>query len=211
MKLTSDSIRDGAPIDAKYAFGKPDPEAHMTFADNRSPHLAWSDLPEGTKSLVLLCIDPDAPTRADDVNQEGRTVSKDLPRADFHHWVLVDISPDASPLREGEFSEGVTPKGKGPEVKQGPRGTRQGVNDYTGFLAGNPDLAGTYYGYDGPCPPWNDEIPHRYEFRLYALDVERCPVDGDFRAGDVKKAIEGHVLGQASITGTYSLNPDVKA
>jgi Raf kinase inhibitor-like YbhB/YbcL family protein len=208
MKLWSDSIRDGEPIPTAYAFGKPDPEAHMTFADNENPHLAWSDLPAGTRSLVLLCVDPDAPTRADDVNQEGKTVSKDLPRADFYHWVLVDLPPDGSPIQRGEFSKEVTPKGK--DASGGPRGSRQGLNDYTDFLAGDANLAGKYFGYDGPCPPWNDEIAHRYRFTLYATDLARCPVEGEFRGADVRQAIEGHVLGEASITGTYALNPDVK-
>ena len=34
-------------------------------------------------------------------------------------------------------------------------------------------MFGDYYGYDGPCPPWNDELVHRYVFTLYALDVPR--------------------------------------
>jgi Raf kinase inhibitor-like YbhB/YbcL family protein len=207
MKLWSDSFQNGQPIPADYAFGKPDPEAHMTFSGNESPHLAWSDLPEGTRSLVLLCVDPDAPTKADDVNQEGRKVSKDLPRGDFYHWVLVDLPPDASPLTRGEFSKEVTPGGK--KAAPGPHGTRQGLNDYTDFLAGNADLAGKYFGYDGPCPPWNDEIVHRYRFTLYATDLPRCPVEGEFRGGDVQAAIEGHVLGEASIEGTYALNPEL--
>jgi phosphatidylethanolamine-binding protein (PEBP) family uncharacterized protein len=44
-------------------------------------------------------------------------------------------------------------------------------------------------------------------FTLYALDLERVAVDGKFTGPDVRKAIEGHVLAQASITGTYTLNP----
>ena len=59
-----------------------------------------------------------------------------------------------------------------------PRGARQGINDYTGWFAGDKDMAGNYFGYDGPCPPWNDEIPHRYVFTLYALDVPRLDVGG---------------------------------
>ena len=68
-------------------------------------------------------------------------------------------------------------------------------------------MAGRYFGYDGPCPPWNDSIPHRYIFTVYALDVERCPVEGDFDGRDVLSAIRGHVLDESSITGIYSLNP----
>ena len=71
-------------------------------------------------------------------------------------------------------------------------------------------MAGDYFGYDGPCPPWNDEIAHRYVFTLFALDVETCPVRRKFTAADVVKAMKGHILGTAQITGRYSLNPAVK-
>ena len=72
-------------------------------------------------------------------------------------------------------------------------------------------MGGDYFGYDGPCPPWNDSIVHRYRFTLYALDLSRCPVEGRFNRTEVLAAIEGHVLAEASITGTYSLNPAVPA
>ena len=49
---------------------------------------------------------------------------------------------------------------------------------------------------------------HRYHFQLYALDVDRCPVEGAFTAAEVRRAIEGHVLAEATLTGTYTLNPD---
>jgi phosphatidylethanolamine-binding protein (PEBP) family uncharacterized protein len=44
-------------------------------------------------------------------------------------------------------------------------------------------------------------------FTLYALDIERVPLEGRFTGPDVLKAIEGHVLASAKITGTYTLNP----
>jgi phosphatidylethanolamine-binding protein (PEBP) family uncharacterized protein len=47
-------------------------------------------------------------------------------------------------------------------------------------------------------------------FTLYALDVEKCPVQRKFTAANVLKSIQGHVLGSTKITGLYSLNPDVK-
>ena len=202
MKLSSNSIVDGQPIPGDYAFCVPDPEDHVRLATNRNPHLAWSDLPAGTRSLVLVCHDPDVPSRGDDVNQEGREVPADLPRVDFTHWVLVDLKPDRDGISEGEFSSEVTACGKtGPE---GPDGTRQGINSYTDWFAGDADMAGDYYGYDGPCPPWNDSIVHHYLFTLYALDIPRCPVEGRFVREDVLAKIKGHVLAQASITGTYS-------
>ena len=89
------------------------------------------------------------------------------------------------------------------------RGARRGINDYTTWLAGDNDMRGDYYGYDGPCPPWNDELPHRYVFTLYALDVERLPVKGRFNGPDVRAALQGHILAEASFTGIYSLNPAV--
>jgi Raf kinase inhibitor-like YbhB/YbcL family protein len=203
MQLRSDSFNDGDFIPTQYALGKTSAEGKIDLSDNKSPHLAWSDLPDGTKSLAILCIDIHAPTKADDVNQEGRMVPSDLPRADFGHWVLVDVAPNAT-VAEGAFSDGVTAKGKdGPE---GPQGTRQGINDYTGWFAADPDMAGDYYGYDGPCPPFNDSIVHHYRFTAYALDVDRVAVDGKFTAADVLAAVDGHVLDEASLVAKYKIN-----
>ena len=208
MQLVSESFEDGGFIPSEFALGKTSADGKIDMADNKSPHLAWSDLPEGTRSIAVLCIDRDAPTKPDDVNQEGRMVPSSLPRADFSHWVLVDVAPDAT-LEMGAFSDGVTAKGKdGPDA---PLGARQGINDYTGWFAGDADMAGDYYGYDGPCPPWNDSIVHHYVFTLYALDVDRCPVEGRFGRQEVLDAIRGQVLAEAAITATYSLNPDVPA
>ena len=207
MKLTSTNFKDGQAIPGENAFCVPDPENHVAMAPNRNPQLAWSDLPAGTKSLVLVCHDPDVPTKPDDVNQEGRVVPADLPRCDFYHWVLVDIPAARGGLAEGAHSDGITPRGKGgPDAGDG---MRHGLNSYTDWFAGDNDMEGQYFGYDGPCPPWNDSLVHHYVFTLYALDVERCPVEGTFGGDHVRSAIAPHVLGQASITGVYSLNPDV--
>jgi Raf kinase inhibitor-like YbhB/YbcL family protein len=203
MQLRSDSFDNGDFIPTEHALGKTSAEGKIDLSDNKNPHLAWDDLPEGTKSIAILCIDSDAPTKPDDVNQEGRMVPADLPRTDFTHWVLVDVDPGAT-IDEGAFSDGVTPKGK--DGPTGPGGTRQGINDYTGWFSGDPDMAGDYYGYDGPCPPFNDSIVHHYSFTAYALDVDRVDVDGKFTSADVLAAIEGHVLGQASLVGKYKIN-----
>ena len=209
MNLTSPSFGDNQPIPSKHTFCAPDPDSHVTMSENRNPAFSWNDLPPGTRSMVLICHDPDVPSKPDDVNQEGREIPSDLPRVDFFHWVLVDLPATATSIAEGEYSSAVTPRGKdGPD---GPGGTRQGLNDYTGWFAGDPDMEGQYHGYDGPCPPWNDSIVHHYVFTLYALDVERCPVDGTFGGAEVRNAIGPHVLAQASVTGTYSLNPAVRA
>lgn len=206
MKLTSRTFTDGARIPGDNAFCIPDGQGRAQLGGNRNPHLAWSGLPAGTRSLVLTCHDPDVPTRGDDVNQDGRTVPASLPRCDFTHWILVDLAPTGE-IAEGEFSSAVTACGKpGPA---GPRGTRQGINDYTAWFAGDDAMKGDYHGYDGPCPPWNDEILHHYVFTLYALDIDRLPVEGRLTMDAVKAALSGHVLGQASLTGVYALNPSV--
>ena len=208
MKFWSDSFADGSALPAHFAFGVPDTGNRIRLGPNRNPHLAWSDLPQGTQSVVILCHDPDVPSQADDVNQEGRAIPASLPRVNFCHWILVDMPASGSPVRDGEFSSGVTVKGKSGPLAV--RSTRQGLNDYTAWFANDPNMAGDYFGYDGPCPPWNDSIAHRYIFTLFALDVEKCPVHRKFRAADVIQAIKGHVLGSAQLTGLYSLNPAVK-
>ena len=207
MKLASDGFADGGVIPPRFAFCAPDAKAHVTLSKNVNPQLAWSGAPAGTKSFAIICHDPDVPSKGDDVNQEGRVVSRDLPRVDFFHWVLVDLPASVASVAEGEFSSSVTPRGKpGPGA---PHGARQGVNDYTGWFASDPDMSGEYRGYDGPCPPWNDELPHRYIFTVFALDVAKLAVEGSFGGADVRKAMAGHILSQASITGRYTLNPRV--
>lgn len=207
MKLTSQSLQDGAPIPGRCAFCVPDQALHVRLSENLSPHLAWRDAPKGTQSFVLTCVDVDVPSRGDDVNQEGKSVPADLPRVDFTHWVMVDIPANVTELAEGACSRGVTPKGK--VLPSGPAGARQGKNDYTGWFANDAQMGGTYLGYDGPCPPWNDSIPHRYHFTVYATDLERCPVEGAFGLADLRTALKGHVLAEASLTGRYTLNPKV--
>lgn len=205
MKLESSSFGDNQRIPGAYAFAVPNATEHITLSTNRNPQLNWSGAPAGTKSFVLICHDRDVPSKGDDVNKEGRSVAASLPRVDFYHWVLVDLPAGMSAIAAGEFSEGVSARGKpGPEAKHG---ARQGLNDYTGWFAGDKDMEGKYFGYDGPCPPWNDEIMHHYVFTLYALDCARCEVNGAFQAAEVLKAIEGHVLAKADLTGSYTLNP----
>jgi len=205
MKLWSESFADGARIPGEHAFAVIDTAHHVRLSTNRNPHLAWSDAPGETKSFVVICHDVDAPSPSDDVNVEGREIAADVPRFDFHHWVLVDVAPSSTAISAGSFSHVVTPRGKGgPAAAQG---TRQGINDYTSWFRGDHDMEGDYYGYDGPCPPWNDSIVHRYVFTVYALDIERVPLEGRFSGTEVRRVIEGHVLASAAIVGTFSLNP----
>ncbi|HEX7708084.1 MAG TPA: YbhB/YbcL family Raf kinase inhibitor-like protein [Thermoanaerobaculia bacterium] len=186
--------------------GVPSPSGPVA-GPNRNPHLAWSDFPPATKSFALICSDPDVPSRKDDVNKPDRKVSYDLPRIDFYHWVLVDISPDITALSEGADSDGITAKGKTPgRTDLGVRG----INDYTSWFAGDPEMGGDYGGYDGPWPPFNDERLHHYHFTLYSLDVPSLELPERFSGPEALRAMKGHILDEATVVGTYTLNPEAR-
>ena len=140
--VKSPAFSEGDPIPAKYT----------ADGANVSPPLTWSAVPDNTRSLVLLCDDPDAP------------------RGTWSHWVLYNMPPETRELPEG-----------------GSSGT-EGTTDF-----GKP-------GYGGPSPPHGN--PHRYYFKVTALSVELKLPDGAKRQ-DVLKAMEGHVLGEGWLMGTY--------
>jgi Raf kinase inhibitor-like YbhB/YbcL family protein len=93
------------------------------------------------------------------------------------HWVLYDLAGDVRELHQGQ-----------PARERIPAGATQGRNDFGKF------------GYGGPAPPRGK--PHRYFFRLYALDAALGLGPGA-RAADLRKAMEGRVLGTAELMGTY--------
>src|SRR6185437_9453228 len=62
------------------------------------PAPGWKNAPPVTRSFVLTCIDTDVPSRGDDVNQAGRTVPADLPRAEFVHWLMANIPAECGEL-----------------------------------------------------------------------------------------------------------------
>jgi len=95
------------------------------------------------------------------------------PKMTWVHWILYDLPATATSL----------PKG----VKKLPTGTREGINDWKRT------------GYGGPCPPIGR---HRYYHKLYALDT----VLGDLKnpkKADLEGAMQGHILAQAELMGTY--------
>jgi Raf kinase inhibitor-like YbhB/YbcL family protein len=204
MRIRSDSFEHGKPIPAEFALG-----AAGGFGGNRNPHLAWSGVPDGTRSFALLCIDTDAPTDPSLAGKDGVEIPVAHPRGDFVHWAMADIPAGVREIAAGSCSDGVRKGGK--QAPQGPAGARQGLNDYTGWFAGDADMGGDYLGYDGPYPPPNDLRTHRYFFRLFALDTERLDLPEKFGAGDVLRAMQGHVLAETATYGTYSLHPDVSA
>jgi Raf kinase inhibitor-like YbhB/YbcL family protein len=205
MRLNSSSFLDGARIPGEFCFAVVAPQHHIALSNNRNPELKWSEVPAGAQSFALICHDPDVPSRGDDVNKEGREVSESLPRVDFFHWLLWDIPAATRHIAAGSHSHEVVAHGKtGPGA---PGSLRHGLNDYTGWFAADPDMRGQYFGYDGPCPPWNDARLHHYVFTLYALKVPRLQVDGELVGATVRAALKGQVLAEARLTGTYTLNP----
>lgn len=200
MRIHSDSFEHRKPITAEFALGAP-----AGFGGNRNPHLAWDEVPDGTRAFALLCIDSDAPTDASQAGKQGVEIPVDMPRTEFVHWAMADLPADLRAIAAGSCSDGFTCKGK--SDPPGPAGAHQGLNDYTGWFAGDADKAGEYFGYDGPYPPPNDLRTHRYFFRLFALDTAALELPEKFTAGDVFRAMQGHVLTEASTYGTYSLHP----
>jgi Raf kinase inhibitor-like YbhB/YbcL family protein len=201
LQVESESIRDGERVPDEYAFGVPDGSGKAAAeGGNRSPHLRWSGAPDGTQSFALTVYDPDVPADFTDANQEDKKLPEDLARRDFTHWLLVDISPDVTELPAGAGSDGIVAGGK-------PTGqTEYGVTGSNSYTESQGD--GTYGGYDGPFPPWNDERLHHYHFTVHALDVPSLGLEGDFKLDDVRAAIEGHVLDQGELVATYTLNAD---
>ena len=199
LSITVEGFGTGEPIPPQYAFC-----AGAGMGANENPSVSWSGVPVGAASLVLICVDSDAPTVADDVNVEGRTVSADLPRGDFYHWVLYDIDPSVTEIAAGAASSAVTPKGKAAE--QTPVGIA-GLNDYTSWFAGDPDMEGRYHGYDGPCPPANDELVHHYHFKLLAIDAASLRLGPGATGAEVMAEARPCVVAEAGYEGTYTLNP----
>jgi Raf kinase inhibitor-like YbhB/YbcL family protein len=187
-------------ISRTLAFCVPAPGGNNAPGPDWSPAISWTKVPPSTVSYAIIMVDPDSPAVYDvTAPPRGR-------RVNFFHWVLIDIPPTIRRLPEGADSKGIVPGGKPPGPK--PYGVR-GINDYTKVFAGNPRMAGNYGGYDGPCPPWNDWVVHHYHFAVYALDVARLSVSGNFTGPQALHAMQGHVLAKGEAVGIYTLNADL--
>lgn len=207
LNVVIDAWENGGRIPDQYAFCVPDVENHVTLGKNVSPGIRWSGAPEGAVSYALICHDPHVPADMALLNREDVTIPVDASRADFCHWVLVDIPAHITEIEPGSESDAVVPGGKsiGP-TEYGIRG----INNYTHWFAEDEQMKGLYGGYDGPCPPWNDELVHEYHFTVYALNVASLGLSGEFGAQEVLSAIEGKVIAQGVFIGTYTLNPDLR-
>ena len=201
FRIEAPALAPASHVPERFAFCEPDGSGRAKAAPDISPAVRWSGAPVGTRSFAVTMRDPDVPVDAADVNVDGRTIAATVPRRTFYHWLLVDVPSGATALEEGADSRGITPHGKS---STGATIGRRGVNDYTAFLASDPTMEGTYAGYDGPCPPWNDALVHRYELTVHALDVERLPLPALFDGRSFERAIDGHVLARATLTRTYA-------
>ena len=101
----------------------------------------------------------------------------DAPAGVWTHWVIYDLPPQAGELPEGT-----------PKTDELPNGARQGRNDFRKL------------GYGGPCPPPGK--PHRYFFKLYALDA-KLNLKGGATKQEVERAMQGHILAQAELMGKF--------
>lgn len=173
-------------------------------AGDISPEITWSPGPTGTRSYVLLMVDPDVPQDFSQINKPNTTIPADAPRVSVYHWVLIDIPNTTTILPSGVESDRRVPHGK--PIGATGHGLR-GANVYTTFLAKDKTMAGTYGGYDGPCPPTNDERVHRYIVHVFALDIPTLGLSGAFDGAAVENTVSGHVLAQGEAIGSYTLNP----
>jgi Raf kinase inhibitor-like YbhB/YbcL family protein len=169
-----------------------------------SPSVSWSRGPPATLSYALLMTDLDVPRDLGSINKPGVVLTADTPRVPFIHWVLIDIPPTVTHLRRGEESAGFEAKGK--PVGPTDHGLR-GANVYSHFYPKDSPLAGPRGGYDGPCPPHNDTVPHRYITQVYALDVASLGLHGVFYGEDALRVMQGHVLAAGEADAVYSDMP----
>lgn len=149
LAVTSSAFSEGTKI----------PKQYTCDGADMSPALTWKSVPPETKSIALICDDPDAPVGI------------------WVHWVLYNVPPTSTELTENL-----------PKQDTLPNGAKQGKNDFGKI------------GYGGPCPPKGK--PHRYFFKLYALDTQLSLGTGATKQ-QVEKAMAGHILAQGQLMGTY--------
>lgn len=181
-----EGIENGQPVPERCARCVSDGKGQSMQGENIRPAIRWDGAPEATQSYVILMVDKDVPTNFDLANKQGKTIPLGLPRRNFYHWVQINIPADVT------------------EIPEGPAGmVEPGISGYNSYEDRGTDQG---MGYDGPCPPWNDERLHHYHFVVYALDVPSLGLTGRFTGDQVEEAIESHILARGEIIGTYTTN-----
>jgi Raf kinase inhibitor-like YbhB/YbcL family protein len=205
LKVRVDSFKNGGTVPNKFAFCVPAAQGHTAGGPNLSPAISWSKGPKGTKSYAIVLYDTDSPAeQREKMNKEGMTLTADVPRKNFYHWVLVDIPANVTSIKEGADSNARVLHGK--PATPSAAGLK-GLNDYTKVTAANDAMKGQYYGYDGPCPPWNDDLVHHYHFTVYALSATSLNLPKDFDGPAAMDAMKGKILAQGEDLGLYTQNP----
>ena len=202
LRVTLANVGPDGRFAAEQAFCTP-----SGFGPNVSPAVSWQAGPRGTQSYVLVMLDPDVPQDLSQYNKPGVTITAESPRQIFPHWLLADVPASVTALAEGVEGRGVV-KGNLPLARTAYG--RRGQSGFAGFMAGNPEMAGDWGGYAGPCPPLNDLRRHEYRVRVYALDVPTLPLPDRFTWADLEPALRGHILAEGEAKAAYSLNPVVK-
>ena len=181
LKLTSSDFEDGGEIPRECGYKN----------GNKEPPLAVSGIPEEAESLVLIMDDPDA------MGAVGKV---------WVHWVAWNIEPATDDNGNmGNIFDG-------PKLCEEIKPHKLGTNDFG------------EEGYGGPAPP---DKRHTYVFKVYALDREMdieiiegvLTIKVENQEGKsvpklynaksitkdvIEKAMEGHILDQATLTGTYA-------
>lgn len=205
LKVKVDDLKAGGMLANKFAFCAPAAQGHTQHGGNINPSLSWSKGPAGTKSYAVIVYDNKSPAEHREMmNKEGVTMTADIKRHDFFHWILVDIPPSVTSIKEGADSSAWVARGN--PATPSAAGVK-GLNDYTKVMAANDAMKGNYYGYDGPCPPWNDDVVHEYHFTVYALSVSSLNLPKDFDGPAAQDAMKGKILAQGELLGLYTQNP----
>lgn len=217
LTLQSKAFKNNGVIPTKYTYCQSDGKGGIKPGKDISPPLSWSQAPKGTKSFVLLVTDPYIPN-VPYFDLLKHKITAKAPRMTGYHWILANIPAKLDSLPSGAGSDGFVEGGKEPgKTKYG----LMGVNVFSGVFQapiasriefGKKYKDGIYGRYDGPCPPWNDDVIHSYVFTLYALNVKKLnlPKNGHFSGSDVVARMHGHILAQAILHGKYSTNPAKK-
>ncbi len=155
LKVLSSAFDDGKPIPRKYT----------CEGEDISPALSWGGLPAGTKSLVLIVDDPDAPDPA-------------APKMTWVHWVLYNLPPSAAGLAEGISRSDL------------PNGTHQGLNDWkrTGYGGPCPPVGRhryffKVYALSRVLPDLGTAAKADIEKAMKPHILEKCQVMGTYQKG----------------------------
>lgn len=191
-----DGVDAGLSIAAPQALCVPTADGKSEkIPDIIRPAMRWQGAPTGTKSFALFMMDPDVPADFSDAGKEGKIIAAEAKRQDFFHWGVVDIPADVSSI-------------KGGLARIAPEAGRELPNDLG--AAGYVPAPGSY---GGPCPPWNDARVHHYHFIVLALDTPTADVTANetAKAAFARLIDSPHLLGKATLVGTYTLNAALRA